>query len=377
MKKFYKAVLLFSASVLSLSAYAGNDTKRGQGGATELLVNPWARSSGMANSILAGVNGVEAMNLNVAGTSYTQGTDIMFASTRYLSGSDITITALGLTTKVSEFGVMGISFTGWSLGDFIETRFDQPEGTGATFSPNIFNIGMSYSQQFSEKITGGLLVRGLFQSIPNASASNIGIDAGIQYRTGGSDVTGDVKPFKIGVSLRNIGPRMIYRGDGFAATSRIQDPDNLVDQSTTQPYVAGFEMPATLAIGSSYDFYLNPVNRLTVAATFQSNSYTQDEYNVGLEYGFNDLFMVRTGFNGQKNVFSDNERTSLNSGLTAGLSVKAPLDQIFTKENGGELAGEEDAAIAKPKKRFFSIDYSYRSSNPYNGTHSLGLSLNF
>jgi hypothetical protein len=45
--------------------------------------------------------------------------------------------------------------------------------------------------------------------------------------------------------------------------------------------------------------------------------------------------MVRTGFNGQKNVFSDNERTSLNSGLTAGLSVKAPLDQIFTKENGG------------------------------------------
>jgi hypothetical protein len=375
MKKFYKAVLLFSASVLSLSAYAGNDTKRGQGGATELLVNPWARSSGMANSILAGVNGVEAMNLNVAGTSYTQGTDIMFASTRYLSGSDINITALGLTTKVSEFGVMGISFTGWSLGDFMETRFDQPEGTGATFSPNIFNIGMSYSQQFSEKITGGLLVRGLFQSIPNASASNIGIDAGIQYRTGGSDVTGDVKPFKIGVSLRNIGPRMIYRGDGFAATARIQDPDNQVDQSTAQPYVAGFEMPATLAIGTSYDFYLNPLNRLTVAATFQSNSYTQDEYNLGLEYGFNDLFMVRTGFNGQKNVFSDNERTSLNSGLTAGLSVKAPLDQIFTKENGGEIGGEEE--VAKPKKRFFTIDYSYRSSNPYNGTHSLGLSLNF
>ena len=375
MKKFYKAVLLFSASVLSLSAYAGNDTKRGQGGATELLVNPWARSSGMANSILAGVNGVEAMNLNVAGTSYTQGTDIMFASTRYLSGSDINITALGLTTKVSEFGVMGISFTGWSLGDFMETRFDQPEGTGATFSPNIFNIGMSYSQQFSEKITGGLLVRGLFQSIPNASASNIGIDAGIQYRTGGSDVTGDLKPFKIGVSLRNIGPRMIYRGDGFAATARIQDPDNQVDQSTAQPYVAGFEMPATLAIGTSYDFYLNPLNRLTVAATFQSNSYTQDEYNLGLEYGFNDLFMVRTGFNGQKNVFSDNERTSLNSGLTAGLSVKAPLDQIFTKENGGEIGGEEE--VAKPKKRFFTIDYSYRSSNPYNGTHSLGLSLNF
>ncbi|MFY8035421.1 MAG: PorV/PorQ family protein [Flexibacteraceae bacterium] len=371
MKKFYKAVLLLSASVLSFNAIAGNDTKRGQGGATELLVNPWARTSGMANSILAGVNGVEAMNLNVAGTSYTTGTEVMFASTRYLSGSDIRITALGLTSRVSETGVMGISFTGWNLGDFIETRFDQPEGTGATFSPNIFNIGMSYSQMFSEKITGGLLLRGLFQSIPNASASNVAIDAGVQYRSG------DKKQFKIGVSLRNVGPRMIYRGDGFAATARIQDPDNQVEQSTAQPFVNSFEMPATLSIGTSYDFYINTQNRLTLAGTFQSNSYTQDEYNFGLEYGFNDLFMLRTGFNGQNNVFSETERTSLNTGLTAGFSVKAPLDQIFTKENGGELEGTEAADATKPKKRFFTIDYSFRSSNPYNGTHSVGLSFNF
>ncbi len=371
MKKFYKAVLLLSASVLSFNAIAGNDTKRGQGGATELLVNPWARTSGMANSILAGVNGVEAMNLNVAGTSYTTGTEVMFASTRYLSGSDIRITALGLTSRVSETGVMGISFTGWNLGDFIETRFDQPEGTGATFSPNIFNIGMSYSQMFSEKITGGLLLRGLFQSIPNASASNVAIDAGVQYRSG------DKKQFKIGVSLRNVGPRMIYRGDGFAATARIQDPDNQVEQSTAQPFVNSFEMPATLSIGTSYDFYFNTQNRLTLAGTFQSNSYTQDEYNFGLEYGFNDLFMLRTGFNGQNNVFSETDRTSLNTGLTAGFSVKAPLDQIFTKENGGELEGTEAADATKPKKRFFTIDYSFRSSNPYNGTHSVGLSFNF
>ena len=89
------------------------------------------------------------------------------------------------------------------------------------------------------------------------------------------------------------------------------------------------------------------------------------------------MFMVRTGFNGQKNVFSDNDRTSLNSGLTAGLSVRAPLDQIFNKENGGELEGAEDPDAVKPKKRFFTIDYSFRSSNPYNGTHSLGLSFNF
>jgi hypothetical protein len=141
--------------------------------------------------------------------------------------------------------------------------------------------------------------------------------------------------------------------------------------------VNSFEMPATLSIGTSYDFYINTQNRLTLAGTFQSNSYTQDEYNFGIEYGFNDLFMLRTGFNGQNNIFSETEKTTAHSGLTAGLSIKAPLDQIFTKENGGELPGEEDATAAKPKKRFFTIDYSFRSSNPYNGTHSVGLSFNF
>jgi len=369
MIKIYKAILIVTVTLCTLSVYAGNDTKRGQGGATELLVNPWARSNGMANANLAGVNGVEAINLNVAGISYTKGTEVMFASTRYLSGSDISITALGLTSRVSEFGVFGLSFSGWNLGDFIETRFDQPEGTGSTFRPNVYNVGLSYSQQFSEKITGGLVVKGVFQSIPNASASGVALDGGIQYRSG------DLKQFKIGVSLRNIGPRMVYRGDGFAVTSYIQKPDNQTAQSTTQPYVNSFEMPATLGIGSSYDFYINATNRLTVAGTFQSNSYTQDEYNIGLEYGFNNMFMLRTGLNSQKNVFSNTDRTSLNSGLCAGLTINAPLDKIFNKENGGELDGEEVAD--KPQKRFFTIDYSYRSSNPFNGTHSVGISLNF
>jgi len=65
-------------SLVSASLYAGNDTKRGQAGAVELLVNPWARSSGMAGANSGIVRGIEAMGLNVAGLNGIKKTEVNF-----------------------------------------------------------------------------------------------------------------------------------------------------------------------------------------------------------------------------------------------------------------------------------------------------------
>ena len=46
--------VLVALFMLGLPAYAGNDDKRGQAGATELLIFPFSRSIGMANANAAG-----------------------------------------------------------------------------------------------------------------------------------------------------------------------------------------------------------------------------------------------------------------------------------------------------------------------------------
>ena len=66
MKNFSsKAVIAFCLLGLSVPAIAGNKDRTGQAGATELLINPWAQSTGVFGMNTAYVSGVEAMKNNM------------------------------------------------------------------------------------------------------------------------------------------------------------------------------------------------------------------------------------------------------------------------------------------------------------------------
>jgi len=358
MSKLYKfLVVLGVAFTIAEPLFAGNDTKKGQGGATELLINPWARSSGWASCNVASIGGVESMSLNVAGMSEVVNTEAIASSVRYFSGSGINIFSLGLGQRLNEYSVLGISFTNWSLGDLQRATYEKPDGDG-TFSPTLFNFAVSYTRIFSEKISAGLLLRGINESTPNISAFGVAVDAGIQYRTG------EKREFQIGVTLKNIGPKMQYSGDGASINATINNPNDQAKGSTVEQIINGFEMPVVLAIGTGYDFYIKEDNRLTLNGTFQSNSFTQDLLLLGGEYAFRDMLMVRAGYLSKLT----NSETDLNGNLTAGLTVQAPLDAILRSDNGGEVK-------ATKGKRTVGVNYSFRSSNPYNGTHSIGLIL--
>ncbi len=63
-----KRISLASLAVVCAvaSAYAGNPDRRGQAGATELLINPWDQSGGWIGINTANVRGIEAERMNVA-----------------------------------------------------------------------------------------------------------------------------------------------------------------------------------------------------------------------------------------------------------------------------------------------------------------------
>lgn len=370
----FSAFLLFTHL-----AFAGNDDKRGQAGTTELLINPWARSSGWAGAYTAGIRGVESMRFNVAGLSRIHKTELAFSNVRWLVGSDVSINTVGFAHKVSETGALGIDIMMMSLGDFIETKYELPEGTGATFSPQFFNMGISYSKIFSDRISGGATVRIISQSIPNASAIGVALDAGIQYKAGNKD------EFKFGVALRNIGPKMKYTGDGLNTRGSRNDQVTGDGDPNLALSIAmlsqNFDMPALLNVGASYDVLLRAENRVTVAGNFLSNTFTKDQFQLGAEYAFNEMFMVRSGFSYQKDIFSSVARTDAHTGWCFGGTVQVPFERagfnLFKKHQPRYGDGEEAATkAAKPSakwQRGIGIDYSYRTSNPFGGTHSIGL----
>src|ERR1043165_1529464 len=127
MKKYSKILAPLALTGLffaSAEMFARNPDRAGQAGATELLINPWARSSGWAGSNIAGARGLESSFLNIAGTAFTKKTELMFARTNWLKGTDININAFGLTQRVGETGALGLSIMSMDFGDIEITTED-------------------------------------------------------------------------------------------------------------------------------------------------------------------------------------------------------------------------------------------------------------
>ncbi|PIQ25745.1 MAG: DUF3308 domain-containing protein [Bacteroidetes bacterium CG18_big_fil_WC_8_21_14_2_50_41_14] len=355
MKTLYKylSVVLIATFVFTMSVTlkAGNKDRTGQAGATELLINPWARSSGWGSANMSKVRGLEAMWGNVAGTAFTGGTQLIFSNTQWLKGTGTNIMSFGLTQHVGETGTLGIQIMSMSFGEVDITTVANPDDPQGTFKPNLMNFGISYAKAFSSSIYAGVLLKVISESIADVSAVGVAIDAGIQY------VTGAEEQISFGIALKNVGPKMQYSGDGLSIRTYITGQG---DQSTVEQRSASFEIPAQLNIGAAYDFIFPKDYRLTTAGNFTSNSFSKDQFSFGLELSLKEYVMLRSGYtyeNGMFNDILDAENTNINNGFSAGLSVQVPLN--------------------KEKGSYFGIDYSYRESKAFNGNHTVGIIFNF
>ncbi len=335
---------IFLAVAFSATSYAGNPDRQGEAGAYELLLNPWARSAGLHSMTTAMIGGVEAMRINVAGLVRIPKTQVLVGHTRYLVGTGVNLNAIGIGQKLGKSGVLGLSLMAMDFGDIPVTTTDLPEGTGATFSPNFFHLGISYAHLFENKVSVGFTIRAISESTADLTAQGVALDAGVQY------VTGEQDNFKFGISLRNVGTPMRFGGEGLSF--RATNPDGLINYDLSfDQRAASFELPSVLNIGASYDFNIDVRNRLTVLGNFTSNSFSRDALGGGLEYAFNEVFMLRAGYKHELGSGSDEIINNVYSGFSAGASIEVP----FSSDNDTR----------------FAIDYGYRVTNPWSGTHNL------
>ena len=340
---------MFSVLAVSTSVIAGNEDRIGSAGASEMLVNPWARSAAWGSAGVSSVNGLEAQFINIAGLAFTDKTQLKFNYTNWLGNAGISLHSAGLAQRISEQDVLAVSIQAFGYGDIDITTVNVPEGGIGTFSPrkNIINLG--YAREFSNSIFAGMNLKLINESIANLSASGVAIDAGVRY------VTGEQDHMKFGISLKNVGPTMTFRGDGLGTPIFYQANGNIANLEQRS---ASFEMPSLLTLGASYDFIFNEQNKLTAAFGFTANSFTNDQFHFGLDYGLaafgKAAFNFRAGYIFERNLFDPALVTNSLSGFTAGFSVDA-------------LAGENKSPIG--------FEYATRLSNPFGWIHTLGMTI--
>lgn len=336
-------VLATALMALAGETRAGNPDRAGSAGASQLLINPWARAAGLANSNMASVKGIESTFLNIAGLAFVRKTEFNFTTSNYLGGSDINISSVGFAQRMGESSVIGLSVMYMSFGDIPITTEDIPEGGIGTFSPNFTNIGISYAKEFSNSIYGGLVMRVISESISNVKAQGFSFDAGIRY------VTGERDHLRFGIALRNVGPPMRYSGDGLTVSGSI--PGGLFSLITLEQRSERFELPSMVNIGVAYDFQLAEAHKLTANGQFTSNSFTRDQFGLGAEYSYNERFILRAGYLWEDGLTSEEDRQNAFTGPSAGLTIQLP---------------------AGANKTIIGLDYSYRATNPFDGVHSIG-----
>lgn len=350
--------LIIGISIFPTKSKAGNEDRAGSAGATELLINPFAKSSGWAGANTSCVRGIESGFLNIGGMAFVRKTEVNFSSVNYLSGSDIVIGNFGFAQRVSETGVLGFSIMAMNFGEIDITRVELPEGGIGKFSPTFTNVGVSYAKTFSNSIYGGMTFRVVSEQIHDVSAFGAALDAGIQYVTGKHD------QLKLGVSMRNVGPKMKFGGDGFSFRTEMGELGNSI---TVQQRSADFELPSLVNIGASWDILqigldsvdddidVPPAHRLTLAGNFRSNSFTKDQIMGGVEYGYKGMFMLRAGYAWEKGIGKVDDRSNADKGMSGGLTVQLPINK-----KGGVIG----------------FDYSIRMTESFDNTHSIGIRLN-
>lgn len=352
-----KALLVACTVGLTSTAFAGNKDRIGQSGASEMLINPWARSTGVFALNGSYVTGIEAMKNNIAGLAADTTMEIGLSRGEFLKGTGINVNNLAIAIPLKEeIGVIGINVMSMGFGDVTSTEYGTPENAGV-FTPQYLNFQLGYAKNFGVHTRVGFGATYISETIGNVGATGAAFEGGIQYVTGKRD------NLHIGITLRNLGTNMRFSGTGLSVNST--QPQSTPEYTITTNYKSEkFSLPTYMNMGVSYDFFLDerrlpsadsaPVHKLTAMANFTSNSFINDFLGLGAEYTYKNAFQLRAAYRYEKGIGNNETTTTMYTGLSFGATAQTKI--------GG------------PNGTTLALDYSFRPTwRPANGVHMVSI----
>ncbi len=303
-------IILVTLLVTAGSILAGGGSRNGTAGATQLLVPVGARGIAMGEAAITNTIGVDALYWNPANLSLAKSnTNALFSHMNYIA--DIGVEYGAVSTRIDGFGSVALNIKSFDIGDIPVTTTDNPDGTGGSFSPQFITIGLTYSTLLSDRISVGLTMNYITEQLDLASASGISFNVGVTYRSLFS-----MEGLTFAIVMKNIGPQMTYDGTGLLIAA---DPGSLSrPEQFYKMDAAGFELPSTFELGLGYNYNIDGDNALLASTSFRNNNFYADEYQIGAEYSYSNMFFVRGGYT----MAPDLESDANIFGLTFGAGLK-------------------------------------------------------
>lgn len=280
-----RKTILIVVTILAVglsSAYAGNENRTGTAGAQELLIPVGSRGAAMGSAVVATAAGVDALYWNPSGLAKMTGTtEVMFMHLPYIADIDVNYAAIG--TTIEDFGSLALSVKIVDVGEWEETTEASPSGTGRVFNPTLTVIGLTYAKPLTSSVNFGVTGHIVQEDIFEVSATGFAFDFGFTYDT-------RYRGLSLGFALKNWGPNMEFGGEGFDRTTAD-------DRRPKQSANAGLELPTSINLGMAYNFLSDGLNSASISGNFRGNNQSQDNFQGGAEYSYDDRYFLRAGYN--------------------------------------------------------------------------------
>jgi hypothetical protein len=333
-------VFIISLVVLLCTVEVAAQSKVGTSAAAFLGMPVGARSISLGSAYVAISNDAISTYYNPGGISSGTISQAIISHTWWIV--DTKFDWAGVIINIDGQRAVGVSFTQLDYGEDIVTTDDQQNGTGEKWSASDIAIGLSYSQNLTDRFSIGGTAKYIQQKIWNTSASSIAVDVGLLYNTGFNGL-------KIGMSIANFGGDMRLDGKDLYRPIDLDNSSNgnnntLISRLKTDDW----PLPLLFRAGISMDAFKNDEMRLTMAADALRPSDNAESVNVGAEIAWKEAIFLRGG---KRQLFLAN----------------AVENYAF----GGGIRYEITGA------NMISIDYAYQNFDIFGGIETLEIGFTF
>ncbi len=300
MKKIMILMICLFFVALSGSANSQEFAPVGTAVAQFLEIGAGARATAMGQAYTAMASHAEAVFWNPAGLADSKGQDFF---TSYIKWpADISLVGLSYGLNLGSFGNVAISGQYLMTDDMEITTLEKPGGTGEFFSLTNFAMGLSYARYLTDRFSVGVTGKVVHEKYYSHGYTTWALDLGTQYHTSFHGLV-------LGMSIMHFAPEVHFSGD-------------YIDYSDSKSYGVNksktfnnYSLPINFRFGAAINLMNSGSHHLTGAADMVHPNNNLEQYNLGLEYGFDQLFFLRGGYQLQADE----------GGMALGLGVQSPM----------------------------------------------------
>lgn len=326
-------IILFSTTLLAQSK---TGTTIGQ----FLKIEPSARIAAIGNAGASLGGEISSMFYNPASLGKISGIDIQFTFNKWLADINYNYAAVGV--NLEGLGTFALVATILNSGEMDVRTVEQPLGTGERFTVKNLAFGLGYGLMVTDRVSIGLQVNYITETIWHSSISTFGLNLGVQYQILDEGLT-------VGASLSNFGADASYDGRDLYLNYDF-DPDKYGDNDhlPAELRTNSFGLPVIFRAGISYQFVFGEDYNLLIAADAMHPNDNSESVNFGGELNLLKYVSLRGGY---RNLFLDD----LEGGLVLGAGFKVDIANSYN----------------------IRFDYAYADYGRLAETHRLTLGIGF